>query len=64
MEAISRLILYRDFEDGKILRDMSWLREHYQSAGCSREEIAGRTGLSQKSVDNALHRARKKLRDL
>ncbi len=39
MEAISRLILYRDFEDGKILRDMSWLREHYQSAGCSREEI-------------------------
>lgn len=36
----------------------------FHLSGCSREEIAGKTGLSQKSVDNALHRARKKLRDL
>ena len=36
----------------------------FHLSGCSREEIAGRTGLSQKSVDTALHRARKKLRDL
>lgn len=32
MERIKNLILYREFEQGKILEDISWLIEHYNDA--------------------------------
>lgn len=32
------MILYRDFEDGELLKDMVWLMEHYEEAHVSKEE--------------------------
>lgn len=32
MAGIEELIVYRDFENGEILRDMTWIMEHYRDA--------------------------------
>lgn len=34
------LILYRNFENGKVLHDMAWLMEHYNSEFYNREDMA------------------------
>lgn len=34
------LIVYKDFEDGKLLYDMAWLMEHYADAYYNREDMA------------------------
>ena len=34
------LILYRDFENGKVLQDMAWLMEHYASEFYNKEDMA------------------------
>ncbi len=34
------LVLYRNFENGKVLRDMAWLMEHYTSEFYNKEDMA------------------------
>lgn len=34
------LVLYRNFENGKVLHDMAWLMEHYNSEFYNREDMA------------------------
>lgn len=36
-----RLILYRDFEDSRLLRDMVWLMENYEDEFYEQEDVAG-----------------------
>ena len=41
MTDIRELILYRNFENGKVLEDMTWIMEHFKEKECS-EEVRGR----------------------
>ena len=36
-----RLILYRDFEGSRLLRDMVWLMENYEDEFYEQEDVAG-----------------------
>ena len=37
MTDIRELILYRNFENGKVLEDMTWIMEHFKEKECSEE---------------------------
>ncbi len=39
MTNTEKLILYREFEQGKILADFTWIMEHYRDKACSRTEL-------------------------
>ncbi len=39
MKSVKNLILYRDFENGKLFSDFAWLIGHYKSAESDREEM-------------------------
>ena len=39
MTNTEKLILYREFEQGKILADFTWIMEHYRDKDCSRTEL-------------------------
>ena len=39
MPNVNQLILYKHFEDGQILEDMTWIMDHYDNEYYNREDI-------------------------